>query len=169
MGTDGTGPVAVEGVGVFPDDGLYDAATHYRFTCTYADGRVLEVASNDRLRQGVRFIGEDGWVHVTRSGLTTHPARLVRETTRPGEIHLARPTGDHRQGHRRDWLDCIRLGGEPITPVEVGHRSITIAHLGNIAMRLGRRVRWDPETQEILDDPGAAGLMGRNMRSPWTV
>jgi len=169
MGTDRTGPVAVEGTGVFPGDGLYDAATHYRFTCTYADGRVLEVASNDRLRQGVRFIGEDGWVHVTRAGLTTQPADLVRDEIRAGEIHLARPRGDHRQGHRRDWLDCIRHGGEPITPVEVGHRSITIAHLGNIAMRLGRRVRWDPETQEILDDPGAAGLMGRNMRSPWTV
>jgi len=169
MGTDDTGPVAVEGTGVFPEDGLYDAATHYQFTCTYANGLVLEVASNDRLKQGVRFIGDDGWVHATRSALATHPDRLMHERLRPGEIHLARPRGDHRQGHRRDWLDCIRYGGEPITPVEIGHRSITIAHLGNIAMRLGRPVRWDPKAEHIVGDAGAARLMGRTMRAPWGV
>jgi predicted dehydrogenase len=169
MGTDGTGPVEVEGAGTFPADGLYDAATRYRFACRYASGVILEVASNNFLRQGVRFIGDDGWVHVTRAALSTQPERLMRDRILPGEIHLARPGGDHRQGHRRDWLDCIRGGGEPITPVEVGHRSVTIAHLGNIAMRLGRKIRWDPAAEQILDDPGAARLMGRSMRAPWGI
>ena len=169
MDADGTGPVAVEGTGTFPPDGLYDAATHYQFTCTYASGLILEVASNDRLKQGVRFLGDDGWVHITRAGLATHPADLVRDRILPGEVHLARPRGDERQGHRRDWLDCIRSGGEPITPVEIGHRSITVAHLGNIAMRLGRKVRWDPAAEQILGDASAERMMGRTMRAPWGI
>jgi len=169
MGTDETGPVEVAGVGEFPSDGLYDAATHYRFECRYAGGVTLLAASNDVVRQGVRFIGDGGWVHVTRADLKTEPADLVRETIRPDEIHLARPRGDHRQGHRRDFLDCVKTRARPVTPVEIGHRSATVCHLGNIAMRLGRAIRWDPLTEQILDDAEATRMMGRAMRSPWRV
>jgi len=167
MGTDDTGPVSVEGTGVFPASGLYDAATHYHFTCAYANGVTLVVGSNDKVRQGVRFVGDRGGVHVTRSGTTTEPAGLVRDTIGPNEIHLAKPHGDHRQGHRRDFLDCVRSRAETITPVEVGHRSITIAHLGNIAMRLGRKVRWDPQTERIVGDAEAARMTARPLRGPW--
>jgi len=167
MGTDHTGPVAVEGAGVFPQDGLYDAATHYRFTCTYANGVALLVGSNDTVRQGVRFIGDRGWVHITRSRTTTEPAHLARDTIGPNEIHLAKPHGDHRQGHRRNFLDCVRSRAETVTPIEVGHRSVTIAHLGNMAMRLGRCVRWDPDRECILGDPEAERMAARTPRSPW--
>lgn len=169
MGADETGPVEVSGVGDFPSDGLYDAATHYRFECKYADGVTLYVASSDRLPPAIRFIADRGWVHVTRSGLKTSPAGLVRETIGPTEIHLARPRGDHRQGHRRDFLDCVRTRAEPIATVETGHRSITVAHLANIAMLLGRKIRWDPAAEQILGDPEAGRMMGRSMRSPWRV
>jgi predicted dehydrogenase len=169
MGTDDTGPEAVEGIGDFPAEGLYDAATHYRFECTYANGVTLVVGSNDKVRQGVRFIGDRGWVHITRSRTTTEPSGLVRETIGPNEIHLAKPHGDHRQGHRRDFLDCVRSRAETITPVEVGHRSITIAHLGNIAMLLGRRVRWDPRRERIVGDAGAERMTARSLRGPWRV
>jgi len=166
MGADATGPVEVEGRGEFPD-GLWDAATRFRFVCRYADGVVMDVASTDRLRGGTRFVGETGWIHVDRERMDASPKSLLKETIRPGELHLASPAEGHRQGHRRNFLDCVRTRREPITPIEVGHHSIAVAHLGNIAMRLGRRVRWDPRREEILGDPEAARMLCRPMREPW--
>ncbi|MHC4691290.1 MAG: Gfo/Idh/MocA family protein [Planctomycetota bacterium] len=167
MGCDETGPVEVSGKGKFPDDGLWDAAVDYDFECKYASGLVMHVASNNHLRQGVRFIGEKGWVHITRGGLDANPKKLLKEKIGSSEIHLARPSGDHRQGHRRDFLDCVKTRAQTITPVEIGHRSAIPAHLGNIAMLLGRKVRWDARAEKIIDDPAAARMLSRPMRAPW--
>ena len=167
MGTDDTGPVEVVGTGVFPAEGLWDAAIDYDFTCAYANGVTMRVASNNHCTQGVRFLGDAGFVLVTRSGVKTKPDGLVRETFGPDEIHLPRPAGDHRQGHRADFLRCVKTRERTMTPVEIGHRSITIAHLGNIAMILGRKVRWDPQRETIVGDDTARRMMARAMRSPW--
>ncbi len=167
MGCDHTGPVEVAGKGLFPEAGLWDAAYDYDFNCTYADGVIMRVASNNHLTQGVRFIGDSGWVHITRSTLKANPAGLLKEKIGPEELHLPRPAGDHRRGHRRDFLDCIKTRAETIAPVEVGHRSATPAHLGNIAMILGRKIKWNPQRQQIIDDSTAARMLDRTMRSPW--
>jgi hypothetical protein len=167
MGCDDTGPVEVAGAGVFPSDGLWNAAVDYDFTCTYTGGVTMRVASNNHLRQGVRFIGDEGWVHITRSGLDAEPKRLLSEKIGPEEIHLARPAGDHRQGHRRDFLDCIRTRARTIARVEVGHRSVIPAHLGNIAMQLGRKIRWDPGNETVIKDSAAERMLRRPLRSPW--
>ncbi len=166
MGVDDTGPLTVEGTGEFPP-GLWNTAVTYDFKCTYANGVDLFVGSNNYYKQGVRWIGDSGWVHVTRGGLKAHPETLLKETIGPDEIHLKKPPGDHRQGHRVDFLQCVRTRREPITPVEIGHRSITVAHLGNIAMLTGRKIRWDPKREIILGDPTAAGMCERPMRAPW--
>ena len=128
---------------------------------------TLDVASNNHLEQGVRFMGDAGWVHVTRNDLKTQPEQLVRETFGANEIHLPRPTGDHRQGHRGNFLHCVKTRERTITPIEIGHRSISIAHLGNIAMILGRKVRWDPEQEQVIGDPEAGRMIVRATRSPW--
>ncbi len=167
MDCDDTGPVEVEGKGLFPEDGLWNAAYDYNFKCTYDNGLTMHVASNNHYPQGVRFIGESGWVHITRAGLDANPKKLLKEVIGPDEIHLYRPNGDHRQGHRRDFLDCVRSRTQPITPVEIGHRSATVAHLGNIAMILGRKIRWDPQREQIINDPSANRMLGRPMRCPW--
>ena len=169
MGTDHTGPIEVSGTGEFPEDGLWDTAVRYQFDCLYANDVALSVASNDRLRQGVCFIGDEGWVHITRSALKTEPHDLRREVIGPHEIRLATPPGDHRQGHRRDFLDCVRTRAETITPAEIGHRSITVGHLGNIAMLLGRKVRWDPEAERTLGDPAASRMLHPVLRAPWRL
>ncbi|MBN2375991.1 MAG: Gfo/Idh/MocA family oxidoreductase [Sedimentisphaerales bacterium] len=167
MGVDDTGPVQVEGVGRFPEDGLWDAAVQYKFQCDYAHGVSMEVGSNNYLKQGVRFIGEQGWVHVTRSSVDASPKDVLKEKIGPEEIHLARPAGDERQGHRRDFLDCVKTRAQTITPVEIGHRSVSVCHLGNIAMILGRKIRWDPKQEKIIDDPMANSMLSRATRSPW--
>jgi len=185
MGYDQTGPTEVAGKGIFPIDGLWDAAVDYDFQCKYADGLTMRVASNNHITQGVRFIGEEGvasnnhitqgvrfigeegWVHITRGGLKTEPTSLVREKIGPDEIHLSKPSGDHRQGHRRDFLDCVKTRSATISPVEVGHRSAIPCHLGNIAMILGRKIHWDPKREQILGDATANRTLSRAMRSPW--
>lgn len=167
MGCDETGPVEVAGKGIFPVDGLWDAAVDYDFQCKYADGLTMRVASNNHIAQGVRFIGEEGWVHITRGSLKTEPTNLVKEKIGPDEIHLSKPSGDHRQGHRRDFLDCVKNRSATISPVEVGHRSAIPCHLGNIAMILGRKIHWDPKREQILGDATANRALGRAMRSPW--
>ena len=169
MGCDETGPVKVAGSGIFPKDGLWDAAVDYDFECTYENGVMLRVASNNYCPQGVRFIGDKGWVHITRNKLDANPKRLLKEKIGPEEIHLARPSGDHRQGHRRDFLDCVKSRAKTISPIDVGHRSIIVAHLGNIAMILGREIRWDPKRERIINDPEASRMLSRSMRSPWNI
>jgi len=169
MGCDETGPVKVAGVGIFPEDGLWDAAVDYDFECTYENGVRLRVASNNHCRQGVRFIGDKGWVHITRNKLDANPESLLKEKIGPEEIHLARPSGDHRQGHRRDFLDCVKTRAQTITPVDIGHRSSIVAHLGNIAMMVGREIRWDPKREQIINDLEAGRMLGRSMRSPWHI
>jgi len=172
MGTDETGPVEVEGKAVWPKYGLWNTAVTYRFTCRYSNGLVMEVASNDFLPQGVRWYGTEGWVRVTRRGLKISiPGLKLSEALKPefdpGPLRLPRPPGDHRQGHRRDFLKCIAKRTQPISSIQVSHRSTTIAHLGNIAMLCGRRIRWDPLKEEIVGDPYAARMQRRPMRAPW--
>ena len=82
--------------------------------------------------------------------------------TGPHEIHLY-----DSPGHHRDFLNCVKSRKTTITPCEVAHRSATPGHLGQIAMLLGRKIRFNPDTEEILDDPTAASLLGKAMRSPW--
>jgi predicted dehydrogenase len=169
MNCDDTGPEEVVGHGVFPVDGLWNAATDYLFQCTYPGGVTMHVGSNNHYQQGVRFVGDQGWVHITRGGLQTHPQRLVKEKIGPNEVHLATSSGDHRQGHRRDFLDCVKSRAQTIAPVEVGHRSMTPAHLGNIAMILGRKICWDADKEIIRNDLAASQMLGRAMRSPWRM
>jgi predicted dehydrogenase len=167
MNCDDTGPVEVHGRGVFPADGLWNTAVDFDFECSYGNGLVMRVASNNHIPQGVRFIGEAGWVHITRAGLKTNPAELRQTKIGPDEIHLPRPAGDQRQGHRRDFLDCVKTRKATIAPAEVGQRTATVAHLGNIAMIRERKIRWNPKRERIIDDPSANRMLSRAMRSPW--
>ena len=168
MDADDTGPVEVEGHGIFPQDGLWDAAVQYKFTCKYANGVEMVVGSNNHIQQGIKFIGSDGWVKVTRSKIESQPQSLIREKFGPNEIHLPKPTGDYRPGHRQNFLACVKTRARTISPVEVGHRSVTVAHLGNISMQLGRKIRWDPIREKIIDDDIACRILSKSMRSPWS-
>jgi predicted dehydrogenase len=162
LGTVETGPVRVEGVGEYPTDGLWDAAIGFHFTATYDSGVRLIV--DNTFPQGVRFEGDEGWVFVNRSRIDAHPKSLLTSVIRPDEIHL-HPSGDHR----RNFLDCVRSRRQPAAPIEQAHRSITIAHLGNIAMQLGRPVDWDPTRERFVDDEVAERMISRAMRQPWRL
>ena len=157
-----SGPVEIEGVGEYPADGLWDTALNYRFSAKYASG-VRLIVSND-FELGARFEGDEGWVFVTRGRIDAEPKSLLRSKIGPNEIDLY-PSGDHRQ----NFLDCVRSRRETAAPIEHAHRTITIAHLANIAMRLGRRIRWEPAQERIVNDPEAERMTVRAMREPWRL
>jgi len=71
--------------------------------------------------------------------------------------------------HFADWEESIRTGKLPVGDVEIGHRSATVCHLGNIALRTGRKIRWDPAAEKVLDDPEAAAMVSKAYREPWKL
>jgi predicted dehydrogenase len=157
LGLEESGPIEVAGAGEFPDDGLWNAAVNYRFTAKYRTG--VEIVVTNDFENGVRWEGESGWVFVNRGRIDAEPKTLLQETIAPHEINLPRSPG-----HRRNFLDCVRSRRDPIAPIEQAHRTITVSHLGNIAMQLGRSLRWDPDTEQFVDDATAERLADRAMR-----
>jgi predicted dehydrogenase len=167
MGWDNTGPIEVEGSGEYPSSGIWDAATTYYFVAKYRGGVEMHVANggNKGIGGGTKWIGEDGrWVWVDRGGLDANPKSLLQERIGPDEIQLFRSPG-----HHREFLDCVRSRRQTLAPAETAHRSASIGHLGQIAMIVGRRIRWNPETETILNDPAASRLLSTPMRSPWRL
>jgi len=164
MGWDYTGPVEIEGRGNYPQDGIYNVPTEYRFNCTYANGIVMTVANNQQLTQGAKWYGEKGWIHVSRGGLTASNEKILKEEIGPNEIRLV----DSRD-HKQNFLDCVKSRKLTICPAEVGLRSISVALLGEIAMLTGRKIKWNPDTEEITGDSEASALLGRSYREPWVL
>jgi predicted dehydrogenase len=164
MGYDYTGPVEIEGKGVYPKEGLYDAPTEYNFTCKYKTGVEISVTNNKINAQGTKWIGDKGWVYVKRGRIDAEPKSLLQEKIGPGEIKLY-----NSGGHKRNFIDCVINRKLTICPAEVGHRSISVGLLGEIAMLAGRKIKWDPDTEQIIGDPGASALLGRSYREPWQL
>lgn len=164
MGWDYTGPVEIEGKGSYPNEGLYNVPTEYKFACRYADGTVMTVANNRQLTQGAKWYGRKGWIHVNRGGLHASDEKILREEIAPNEIKLY-----ESRDHKQNFLDCVKSRKLTICPVEVGHRSISVGLLGEIAMLTGRKIKWDPEKEEIIGDPEAGALLGRSYREPWVL
>jgi len=163
LGFDYTGPYEIEGHGRYPKDGLWNTATRYRLTAKYTKGITMIIAGGyGDIRGGTKWIGKDGWVWVNREQIDAHPKKLLNEKFGSGEIHLF-----HSPGHCRNFLDCVKSRGTTITPCEVAHRSVTPGHLGQIAMLLGRKIRFNPDTEEIIGDSTATRMLGNAMRSPW--
>lgn len=162
LGMDGNGPISVEGKGVFPTEGLYDVAMTFEVIYEYATGQ--RVICSDSGNFGVTFEGAEGQVWVTRGDIATQPVELRNEVFGPGDERVY--YSDH---HQQNWLDCIKTRQRPICDVEVGHRSVTVCHLGNIAMRIGRKLHWDPAAERFVDDPDADRWLAKPYRAPWAL
>jgi predicted dehydrogenase len=163
LGFDYTGPYEIDGYGEYPKDGLWNTATRYRLTAKYPKRITMIIAGgHEDIRSGTKWIGEDGWVWVDRGGIDANPKKLLKEKIGPDEIKLFRSPG-----HWCNFLDCVKSRKTTLAPCEVAHRSATPGHLGQISMLLSRKIRFNPETEEIVGDATATRMLGRPMRSPW--
>jgi predicted dehydrogenase len=163
MGTETTGPVAIKnGQAQWAKEKLYNTATDFTFDAEYANGVTLTVSS--RVRGGVTFQGTEGWVWVNRGAIEASPQALLDYTPGPSETRLY-----NSENHFRNFIDCVQTRKEPVAPIEQAHRSISIAHLGNISLRLGRNLRWDPVAEKFIGDETANAMLARPLRKPWTL
>ncbi len=189
LGMDGSGPLAVEAEGAEPskEPNSYNCHPTFQITCTYPGGARLVCAHTqlpgapdpkvsvgaDRSgkerkishNNGILFVGEDGqWIFVARGLITASDKKLLDEPL-PSSAAKLYVSNDHMG----NFLDCIKTRNKPICDVEVGHRSVTVCHLGVIALRSGKKLKWDPAREEFAGDPDAARWLRREMRAPWKL
>lgn len=170
LGMDESGPVAIENIWGEMDkpDSLYNVASKFSFELVYADGTRVHASSEfgEKERRFLRYFGEnDRELYLCGGKLETKPFELIREKPRDGEVKLYVSSN-----HERNFIEGILTGKPVISPCETGHRSITIAHLVNIGLRLGKKnLKWNPETERFVNDPAADALLGVAYRAPWTL
>ncbi|MHC4244900.1 MAG: Gfo/Idh/MocA family protein [Planctomycetota bacterium] len=162
--TEHTGPVEVEGKGEFWQEGLYNTAKDFRIEYRYASGVRLIVTSGT---PSLRFEGSDGWIgnRGWRAKLQAEPKSILKSVIGPNEIHLY----TCKAGEHRNFLDCVKSRKDCYFPPEIGQRCFTIAHIGNISMQLGRKLKWNPEKERFINDEQADRMLSRTMRSPWRL
>ncbi len=164
MGTDDTGPVSVDGTdAVFDENGPYDVPLHFNVKYKYANG--VELICHTEGRNGVTFTGSEGTLFVCRGRvLEASNPEIAKAEPGPNDLRL-----EDSGNHHDNWIDCIKSRGRCICDVAVGHRSVSICHIGNISMRLRRPLKWDPAREQFVDDAGANALLSRPQRAPWMV
>jgi predicted dehydrogenase len=152
LGMDDSGPVEIH-----PPDGKDHRVLTYR----YHNGVIM---TREQGVNGVLFTGSEGNVEVNRGYLRTDPPSLVRTRLKPADLHLYQSNN-----HFSDFLRSIRTRSQPICHAEIGCRSVTVCHLGNIAYLLKRPLYWDPVKESFLGDEAANRLISRPYRSPWRL
>lgn len=183
-----TGPMEVEGRGTFYCEGACDTATVWQIDMRFANQVTMKYvgvpnggnqgkATSDTWPQeqewksryrritshGTAFEGTEGWVHIDRDGINLQPENLIDEKPEAFKIKLTRSPD-----HVRNFLDCVKSRAETVCPIEESVRSDSLCHLSEIAMRLNRKITWDPHKETFIDDPEAnLRLKARKMRSPW--
>ncbi len=166
LGLDRSGPVEVSATAEFPGSGMFDNPTDFTIDYQLPDGTPVRLLPGEDkgLGNGVTWYGERGRLFVNRGALIADPPVILKEPLEPGELRL--PVSNDHYG---DFLAAVVARREPIATVEVGHRTATMALLGEIAYRTGRRIRWNPELETIDGDPDASALLGRTNRQGWGV
>ncbi len=177
MGWEHTGPIEISGVADFPKSGLWDVHGIFRTEALYANGTKM-VVSNE-IPNGVKFEGTEGWIFVTRgSGVTSSdPTKAATEAPLQAsnpkiltsiisdtETHLYKSPEQHG-----NWLDCIKSRQPTVAPVEVAHRSTSACLLHHIAMKLKRKVYWDPLRERFKNDDEANAMLSRPQRAPYII
>lgn len=172
------GPQTVEGKLLLkPVPGGYTAPAAYEATFTYANGVVHKCVSTTastitgapakgkagEVPHGVRFEGTDGWLWVTRGHIEASKPAILNDKF--GEKDVRLPVSNDHMGN---FFDAVRSRKQPICPAEVGHRSASVCHLAGIAVRLGRKLKWDPVKEEFVGDKEANALLTREQRKKWS-
>jgi predicted dehydrogenase len=163
LGADDSGPVSAEAKARYQKDNWYEVPEWFEVTYTYANGVKVHCGQGKDYKGGCTFIGDKGTIYVNRSKIEVSPAE-IKDSLTDKDLRLYKANG-----HHANWLECIKSRKLPICDVEIGHRSATVCHLGNIAVRSGRKVNWDPVKEEITGDSELAKMVSRPYRAPWRL
>lgn len=164
-GTDETGPVEIEASGRQTQGSIYDSFWDYKFVNTFANG--VKMVGSTAVPRGLKFEGDGGWIFCEIHGgaLSASDPKILEQKIEE-KFSLGRaPNNDHR----RQFADAVKSRQQPFANAEVGHRSASICHLNNIAMKTGRKLKWDPQAEQFIGDDEANKLLTPQMREPWTL
>ncbi len=176
MDADDSGPVSVEARGSVPQSGLYNTFQFFESEHHYASGAKLlhidHIQAKQRYHQfnnpgssmGILWEGSQGWIYVARGYINASSPSLLRKVISPNEIKL--PISNN---HRRNFINAVKSGTDPICPVGPGVKSEIVCQQADIAIRLGQRLEWDNEREEFRDNPVANRMLSQPMRSPWAL
>jgi predicted dehydrogenase len=168
------GPSRVEGKGEFPKNKVWNVHGAYDVLLTYPGG--VQVSVSNRHPNGLKFIGDDGWIWVTREGQTTSsdpqnpgPKLPPLDASDPKKldpngvkVELPRSTS-----HHENWIEAVRARKQPLAPAAVAHRSGSACIVSWIAMKLGRKLDWDVRAERFVDDKEANAMLSRPERAPY--
>jgi myo-inositol 2-dehydrogenase/D-chiro-inositol 1-dehydrogenase len=162
---------------VFPKKGLWNVHGPYHIEAKYANGVTMII--DNKFINGVRFEGDDGWIFVSRGAakvtasdpasaygkaLEASDPKILNSKLGPNEIHF-----HVSNDHHLDWLTSIRTRQPAVTTPEEAHRSTSACILGWIAMKLGRKLRWDPVQEAFIGDDEANSMRSRPQRAPYGI
>lgn len=154
-----SGPVEIEGVGEF-SKGLWDTIVSFEVNYRYRNGVRLIYKTE---KPYIKFEGTEGFIEVEYPDkITTSPASLAADRLEQGEVNFEKTKED-----KRDFLDAVKNRTKTLEPIEVGHRVVSICQMGLIAIKLGRKLKWNPNKEEFIDDNAANAMKYVNLRSPW--
>ena len=172
------GPTAIEAKPLAqPIAGGYTAYSEFAVEYTYADGIIHHCRSTTAdtgygavidhsptaQHHGIKFEGTEGWIFVTRGKIEASQPELLT-TPLPSDAQRLDVSNDHMG----NFFECVRTRKQPIAPAAGGHRSASVCHLGVIALRVGRKLKWDPAAQQFIGDEEAQKFVARQMRDPWS-
>jgi predicted dehydrogenase len=167
LGMDESGPVSVEGSAVFNPDGWYETPDTTEIKYTYANGVVMTCRQKLNTKnpdQGAEFIGDKGSLFVYRGGIVTNPKELLKGMELPKIV-----SSQANFSHVNNFFDCVKSRKTPAADISIGHRSATVCHLGNIAVRTKKKIHWDPKTETIVGDSEASQWLTKEYRKPWSL
>ncbi|MFM9116289.1 MAG: Gfo/Idh/MocA family protein [Planctomycetota bacterium] len=165
MGCDDSGPLAIEGTAEFHPMKWHEVSEKCRVTYRYPQDVTMIVGQKQPdIPDGATFIGSRGKIHVTRGKLVSEPAEIATEELGTDAVHLY-----ESKNHHQNFLECIRSRKLPICDVEIGHRSATACHLGNIAIRTGKALKWDAAAEKFIGDDAANALLARPYRGGYEL
>jgi predicted dehydrogenase len=159
LGMDESGPVEI----IPPEDLKAVFGVKY----IYANGvEVIHADKDDTGKNvnGVTFVGSTGRVYVNRGYLASDPADLHKQELGKNDVHLY-----ESPGHQKDWLNCVKSRKRPICDVEIGARSVTVCHLGNLAYWNHKKLRWDPKDWHFVGDAEADKWLDRDRRQGYAL
>ncbi len=169
-----TGPSRIEGRGEFPPNKIWNVHGKYHVELTYPGNVKMTVS--DELPNGIKFIGDDGWIFVSRdasqtasdpSGRATSLKSLDASDPRlldPNNVKVQLP---HSLSHHRNWLECVQSRKTPLAPAPIAHRSNTACILSWVAMKLNRPLTWDAKAEKFVNDAEANAMLTRPERGPY--
>ncbi len=182
LGFERTGPVEVEGTGWYNDGDIFNIPHSFDIQYKYSNGIEMNIANidkfvkmrkgkkgwdrndNGQLGMGAVWYGDEGWIHVNRGGLWAEKPEILDFEIGSGDVKLYKSPG-----HYLDFINCIKSRQEPVAPVEIGQRSISVALLGEIAMTTGEKLKWNPKTERFTNSATANGLLMKPYSNNWKL